>query len=482
MALRTGGVCGNEMGSLTLEVIAALLVLVALSTVGLRLGQQGIDLTKSKIAAEHMQRVVEAASRYVRANYSGLQAAATPTAAATVTVSDLKAGGYLPAGYSAKNAWGQDYGIYVLEPSAGDLQVIVLTEGGRGHDASRPDFASLQVPHAASLMGAQGGFVPTGALPSQPSTRLQGVGGGWEWAFAGTNVPNPGAGHLGAMVYYADGVQDQDYLYRVSVPGKPELNQMSTVLDMNGNDVHMGDATVGGGDGKGVKALNFQHHAKAEFACASGEDYAGMVFFVEKGTESDADEARKSGGMYVCRDTKLMKIYDEGNLTFPSGVPVGAVIAWPSATLPRASNGVIPSQAACVAAGSAEQAEAWGCEWLEADGSVLNSAAYPELFAVSGQQLPDYRGLFLRGRDSRAYASGGRDPDGPRQVGSLQNDELKSHTHNITIAPHQDGSDNGLTMGAYSVADDYRPTIVWPSGGLETRPINRAVVYLIRVR
>ena len=354
--------------------------------------------------------------------------------------------------------------------------MIVLTEGGRGHDGDHPDFASIQVPHAASLLGAQGGFIPTGALPSQPNTKLQGVGGGWEWAFAGTNVPNPGAGHLGAMVYYADGVQDHDYLYRVAVPGKPELNQMATVLNMAGNDIHMGDATVGGGDGKGVKAINFQHHAKAEFACASGEDFAGTVFFVEKGPEADADDARKSGGMYVCRDGVLMKIFDEGNLTLPSGgMPVGSIIAWPSATLPRASNGIVPNQAACVSAVSTAQAEAWGCEWLEANGSAFSPAAYPELSAVVGGVLPDYRGEFLRGWD------GGRGVDPGRTIGSHQADAVGPHRHSITLGT--DEQDGGPKLrGAGTLATSGTGYTDLATGNPETRPRNVAVVYLIRAR
>ncbi|WCB48180.1 shufflon system plasmid conjugative transfer pilus tip adhesin PilV (plasmid) [Nitratidesulfovibrio vulgaris] len=474
------GTFGNERGSLTLEVIAALLVLIAVSTVGLRMGQQGIDLAKGKIAAEHMQHVVEAASRYVRANYSELQAVATPTTAATISISDLKAGGYLPAGYNSQNSWGQDYGVYVLEPSTGDLQVIVLTEGGRGHDGDHPDFASIQVPHAASLLGAQGGFIPTGALPSQPNTRLQGVGGGWEWAFAGTNVPNPGAGHLGAMVYYADGVQDHDYLYRVAVPGKPELNQMATVLNMAGNDIHMGDATVGGGDGKGVKAINFQHHAKAEFACASGEDFAGTVFFVERGPEADADDARKSGGMYVCRDGVLMKIFDEGNLTLPSGgMPVGSIIAWPSATLPRASNGIVPNQAACVSAVSTAQAEAWGCEWLEANGSAFSPVAYPELSAVVGGVLPDYRGVFLRGRGGNAAPLGQLQGDAIRNItgtiGWTKGGGTGAIRSDVGTQPSFDLYGRGWDL-AHLDASRVVPT------ASENRPVNRAVVYLIRAR
>jgi len=73
-----------------------------------------------------------------------------------------------------------------------------------------------------------------------------------------------------------------------------------------------------------------------------------------------------------------------------AGVPVGTVIAWPKGSLPPSSSGVVPSQGACVAAVSTTQVESLGCEWLEADGSPISPAAYPEL---SGGTSPIRRAL-----------------------------------------------------------------------------------------
>ena len=105
----------------------------------------------------------------------------------------------------------------------------------------------------------------------------------------------------------------------------------------------------------------------------------------------------------------------------------------------------------------------------------LCHSAYPELFALTGATVPDLRGLFLRGQGGNAAA-----------LGQIQPDEIKSHTHGVWGAPSDTGhyDDNGIvldthTFGAYWIQGQEQPYISY-TGGVETRPINRAVRYLIR--
>lgn len=94
--------------------------------------------------------------------------------------------------------------------------------------------------------------------------------------------------------------------------------------------------------------------------------------------------------------------------------------------------------------------------FLWCDGGSYNRADYPNLFAAIGTAhgfesslkfcVPDYRGMFLRGVDGTA----GRDPDkGSRgsmspfangntgnAVGSIQDDEMQSHTHTQNAHNH----------------------------------------------
>jgi microcystin-dependent protein len=133
--------------------------------------------------------------------------------------------------------------------------------------------------------------------------------------------------------------------------------------------------------------------------------------------------------------------------------------------------------------------------WLLCDGTAVSQTTYADLFAVIGCNfgcsggnfnLPDLRGRFLRGRDGGAL----RDPDsGTRtamsiggntadNVGSVQVDELKSHTH-----------DHSLPVSNYTTSGG-NPDRVWhasygtnstsATGGSETRPVNAYVNFMIK--
>ena len=138
--------------------------------------------------------------------------------------------------------------------------------------------------------------------------------------------------------------------------------------------------------------------------------------------------------------------------------------------------------------------------FLVCDGTIVNIADYPRLFAVIGTSwgygnndgltfhLPDLRGRFLRGVDDAA----GRDPDsGARTasnmggnsgdaVGSVQGDEFETHQHNTywggigggNLYPEDPYISNQLAGTAHAVS---------PSGGNETRPVNANVTYVIKV-
>lgn len=81
------------------------------------------------------------------------------------------------------------------------------------------------------------------------------------------------------------------------------------------------------------------------------------------------------------------------------------------------------------------------------------------------------RGRFLRGIDNGA----GRDPDGTRAPGNAQDDEFKSHTHNVPDVARQNaenlagGGGNTRAVGTSRVTD--------ATGGAETRPKNVAVTF-----
>ena len=137
--------------------------------------------------------------------------------------------------------------------------------------------------------------------------------------------------------------------------------------------------------------------------------------------------------------------------------------------------------------------------WMFCDGRAFDSGVYPELFAVIGYlygktgvssfNLPDYRGLFLRGVD----AGSGMDPDSSKRlaptgngtnsgIGSFQCDALQTHTHTyksvLLSAPSQSGNAAGQTTSEVSTSAPDTPARITT----ETRPKNIAVNYIIKFR
>jgi len=133
--------------------------------------------------------------------------------------------------------------------------------------------------------------------------------------------------------------------------------------------------------------------------------------------------------------------------------------------------------------------------WLLCNGASLDKALYPALFAAISSNfgtydaahfnVPDLRGRFLRGWDNGAN----RDPEaGTRKkmdtggatgdnVGSVQLDEFKSHTHNFVAMYQTNGNDGSSPL--YERYGDYW-TATTAAGGTETRPINANVNYIIK--
>jgi microcystin-dependent protein len=142
-------------------------------------------------------------------------------------------------------------------------------------------------------------------------------------------------------------------------------------------------------------------------------------------------------------------------------IPPGAIMMFPSATIPQG--------------------------WLECDGSELLISDYTDLHKVIQQiyktnsgldetskfQLPDLRGMFVRGWDHNKGIDGGR------SLGSKQDDSIKNHTHGWNAA----GSDTGGDLpgsGTGTQDKSITSSTMSPAGGTETRPINVALVYCIK--
>jgi microcystin-dependent protein len=152
-------------------------------------------------------------------------------------------------------------------------------------------------------------------------------------------------------------------------------------------------------------------------------------------------------------------------------VPSGAVIAYagPTTTIPSG--------------------------WLICDGSAVSRTTYANLFAAVGTawgngngsttfNVPDMRGMFLRGVDSRT--TGQNDPDNTARtaqttggnsganVGSVQQDQFESHHH------PSNSSNASLGLGSPVLTAGSGASNTGNTGGNETRPKNVFVFYIIK--
>lgn len=152
-------------------------------------------------------------------------------------------------------------------------------------------------------------------------------------------------------------------------------------------------------------------------------------------------------------------------------VPLGTVLIWPASA-------AIPA------------------DYRECNGATLNKTTYSALYSVlqgtygettSDFKIPDYRGYFLRG-----WANGSSvDPDrtsrsGGDTVGSTQSGEIQSHSH--TYRGHMDSAGNLQEGGNFPFvgerggSSETYSNNIYATGGNETRPVNRAVMFIIKYK
>lgn len=206
---------------------AVLVGLMIIPTFG-RYQQVSNDNSRAVATAQQQQQLMNAATEYIEQNAAALQANATSSTPATITVSMLQNTNLLPAAFGATNPYGQTWAVQVLQPSAGNLQALVSATNG----ANIPDAQAAKI---ASIVGASGGFVPLNDSGLYQAGQVYGSYGGWVLPTAGYAVSG---GHPAGLVSYSSGQTASNYLYRNAVPGQPQLNRMNTALDMNANDLN----------------------------------------------------------------------------------------------------------------------------------------------------------------------------------------------------------------------------------------------------
>jgi len=133
--------------------------------------------------------------------------------------------------------------------------------------------------------------------------------------------------------------------------------------------------------------------------------------------------------------------------------------------------------------------------WLECNGATLSRTAYNNLYQPLWQNigyqyggsgdnfnLPDLRGEFIRGWDH------GRGLDASRAFGTTQTDELKSHTHQVSLpnqlkkTPNVPNLPNSEGVSGVEVLTTNLSFQTSTTGGTETRPHNIALLPCIKFK
>jgi len=205
-----------------------------------------LEDAKGQQAAHYQAQIVDAATKYIKANYSTLAVVANTTATATVSLTDLINASILPASFGPANAYGQTPCVLVRATSkvvSGQtvymVNALIVTEGTAAQ--AIPD----RLLHAVAAQSGVGG----GAVSAQTPTVASGSYGGWtldgstsptlaNFLSARCSANTAGGGSLASALFYdGPGQLATDFLYRNAVTGHQELNQMNTPLKMSASAV-----------------------------------------------------------------------------------------------------------------------------------------------------------------------------------------------------------------------------------------------------
>ncbi len=191
------------------------------------------DQIRATATALQMAHIQKAAEAYITTNAAAVEANSTASSPAVITVPMLVNTGFLPNGFNSVNPYGQTWEVQVLQPAANQLQALVLGIGGNAIPAKQSGMVATTAGDSGGVIGGGSGDY---AVPGCAGGEACGAYAGWSVSTAG--YQNVAAAHPAALIEYANNQLQSDYLYRVAVPGQPQLNTMQTNLNMGANNIN----------------------------------------------------------------------------------------------------------------------------------------------------------------------------------------------------------------------------------------------------
>ncbi|MDI8915663.1 shufflon system plasmid conjugative transfer pilus tip adhesin PilV, partial [Salmonella enterica subsp. enterica serovar Anatum] len=232
-------------------------------------------------------------------------------------VSRLISAGYLPTGFSTTNGFGATYQTRVFEPTADKLQSMTYLAGGARLSKSLARKVAIGI-------GAEGGIID--------GNTAKGALGSWSVALSSFGGYNPGDGSVVIAGFYDHGISINDYLYRKSVPGHPELNTMSTSLNMGNNNItNAATTTTTTLNATDVNSTNVTAtnnvtgtNVNARTTRTEGETYTGGWF---RTTGDTGWYSEKHGGGIYMTDNSWVRVYNDKNFSTGGQIKGGTVRA-----------------------------------------------------------------------------------------------------------------------------------------------------------
>ncbi|ECF6269471.1 shufflon system plasmid conjugative transfer pilus tip adhesin PilV, partial [Salmonella enterica subsp. enterica serovar Kedougou] len=268
-----------------------------------------LDQYRASVAATQAKRVQQAVNTYIKDNHDTIAATATATNPFIFGVPQLISSGYLPTGFSPQNGFSATYQTRVFEPTANKLNSMTFLNGGVQLSKSLARKIAIGI-------GADGGIIDNGVA--------QGALGSWTMNLSSFGGYNPGEGSVVIAGFYDNGIKISDYLYRKAVPGHPELNTMSTSLNMGGNNISNAATTTTtnlNATTATVTDINATN-VNSQTTRTVGETYTGGWF---RTTGDTGWYSEKWGGGFHMTDSDWIRAYNNKSIYTAGQVQAGSI-------------------------------------------------------------------------------------------------------------------------------------------------------------
>lgn len=238
----------NQRGFTLIELSVTVFIVLIFATLAMKAWTRyTISQTLTQVAAQTRAVSIQMA-RYVQANNDTLLAGSLPT---RITTSTIAAAGYPIS--TGPNDYGQSYVLALYKDGAGALKAMNVSTGGNPIIGK----GVRDVARSITQLGGVGGYIDTAITSNDPGVAYVGTSIGTKESLSSYGF-NPGAGHVADLLFLSSQMQQPGLadtaLQRFNTPGRPELNQMGTDIDMGSHSIR--NATTVNASFLGAKGMD----------------------------------------------------------------------------------------------------------------------------------------------------------------------------------------------------------------------------------